>query len=150
MCPNTEFFLVRIFTHSDWMRRDTSYLSVFSPNAEKYGPEKTPRLDTFHAVLICKLFIKRNDFQVHMFRIPWLCCNIFSFIFYRWTLLRPYFLPAAKSLLNRIISHGGSKYKIVKQIEKTFHWHSYLFVKYKIYAVFNIHSKPLGNQTRYL
>ena len=25
------------------------YLSVFSPNTEKYGPEKTPYLDTFHA-----------------------------------------------------------------------------------------------------
>ena len=29
-----------------------SYLSVFSPNARKYGPEKTPYLDTFHAVTI--------------------------------------------------------------------------------------------------
>ena len=28
----------------------TKYLSVFSPNAGKYGPEKTPYLDTFHAV----------------------------------------------------------------------------------------------------
>ena len=33
-CPNTEFFLY--------------YLSVFSPNAGKYRPEKTPYLDTFH------------------------------------------------------------------------------------------------------
>ena len=32
------------------IRRDTKYLSLFSPNAGKYGPEKTPRLDTFHAV----------------------------------------------------------------------------------------------------
>ena len=39
------------FPHSDWIRRDTSYLSVFSPNAGKYGPEKTPYLDTFHAVV---------------------------------------------------------------------------------------------------
>ena len=31
------------------------YLSVFSPNAEKYGPEKTPYVDTFHAVLILKV-----------------------------------------------------------------------------------------------
>ena len=29
---------------------NTKYLSVFSPNARKYGPEKTPYLDTFHAV----------------------------------------------------------------------------------------------------
>ena len=27
-----------------------TYLSVFSPNVEKYGPEKTPYFDTFHAV----------------------------------------------------------------------------------------------------
>ena len=26
------------------------YFPVFSPNAGKYGPEKTPYLDTFHAV----------------------------------------------------------------------------------------------------
>ena len=39
-CPNTEFFLVRIFP----------YLSVFSPKAGKYRPEKTLYLDTFHAV----------------------------------------------------------------------------------------------------
>ena len=29
---------------------DTSYLSVFSPNAGKYGLEKTPYLDNFHTV----------------------------------------------------------------------------------------------------
>ena len=25
-CPNAEFFLLRIFSHSDWIRKDTSYL----------------------------------------------------------------------------------------------------------------------------
>ena len=49
-CPNMEFFLVRIFLHLDWIRRDTEYLSVLSPNTGKYGPEKTPYLDAFHAV----------------------------------------------------------------------------------------------------
>ena len=34
------------FPHSDWIRRDF----VFSPNAGKFGPEKTPYLDTFHVV----------------------------------------------------------------------------------------------------
>ena len=28
------------------------YLSVFSPNAGKYGPEKTLYLDSFHAVML--------------------------------------------------------------------------------------------------
>ena len=50
--PNTVFFLVRIFPHSDWIQRDTSYLSIFSPNAGKYRPGKTPYLDNFHAVVI--------------------------------------------------------------------------------------------------
>ena len=30
--------------------RDTKYLFIFNPNVGKYGPEKTPYLDTFHAV----------------------------------------------------------------------------------------------------
>ena len=49
-CPNTKFFLVCIFSHSDWIRRDTEHLSVFSPNAGKYGAEKTLYLNTFRAV----------------------------------------------------------------------------------------------------
>ena len=50
-CPNTKFFLVRMFLYSGWIRRLTTWTFVFSPNAEKYGPEKAPYLDTFHAVL---------------------------------------------------------------------------------------------------
>ena len=49
-CPNTELFLVRIFPHSDWIWRDTSYLSEFSLNAGKNGPEITPYLETFHFI----------------------------------------------------------------------------------------------------
>ena len=36
------------------------FWSVFSPNAGKYGPEKTPYLDTFHTVLT--IFINFSDF----------------------------------------------------------------------------------------
>ena len=32
-------YLLRIFPHSDWVRGDTQYLSVFSSNAGKYEPE---------------------------------------------------------------------------------------------------------------
>ena len=39
-CPNTEFFLIRIFPHSDSIRGDTEYLSIFSMNVGKYGPQK--------------------------------------------------------------------------------------------------------------
>ena len=40
-----------ISLYSVRMRENTEYLSVFTPNAGKYGPEKTPYLDTFRAVL---------------------------------------------------------------------------------------------------
>ena len=44
-------FLVRIFRYLDWIQGFTPYISVFCPNTGKYGPEKTPYLETFHAVL---------------------------------------------------------------------------------------------------
>ena len=50
--PDTEFFLVGIFPYSGWIQRDTEYLSVFNSNAGKYGPEKNPYLDNFHALLL--------------------------------------------------------------------------------------------------
>ena len=43
-------FLVRIFPQLELIRIDAEYLFIFSPNAGKYEPEKTPYLDTFHAV----------------------------------------------------------------------------------------------------
>ena len=39
-CPNTKFFLVRTFLFSDWIRRFTPQISVFSANTGKHGPEK--------------------------------------------------------------------------------------------------------------
>ena len=68
-CPNMELFLVRIFRHSDWIRRNTWYLSVFSPNAGKYGPEITPYLDTFHAVLNNIFIFKEQSSHIY-------CCPI--------------------------------------------------------------------------
>ena len=55
-------FLVRIFLHTDWIRRDTPYLSVLSPNAGKYAPEKTPYLDTFHAVILVHFRLTNNRY----------------------------------------------------------------------------------------
>ena len=45
-----EFFLVRIFSYSDLIRRFTPSLSVLSPNMGNYGPEKNPYFDTFYTV----------------------------------------------------------------------------------------------------
>ena len=43
--PNMELFLVRIFLYSC-----APLISVFTPNTEKYGPDITLYLDTFHVV----------------------------------------------------------------------------------------------------
>ena len=36
------------------------YFSVFNPNTGTYGPEKTPYLDTFHAVKVVQITIDVN------------------------------------------------------------------------------------------
>ena len=37
------------------------YLSVFSPHARKYGPQKTPYLDTFHALYEVNQLLYRSN-----------------------------------------------------------------------------------------
>ena len=85
-CPNTELFLVLIFLHSDWIWRNTEYLSVFSPNTGKYGPEITLYLDTFRAACFCI-----NFFYVFLYYIFYIVfkitfCNFRCVTFYlcRW------------------------------------------------------------------
>ena len=50
------------------------YLSVFSPNARKYGPEITPYLDTFHAVCYFNYstitFITKVNYHRPMINVP--------------------------------------------------------------------------------
>ena len=50
-----DVFLVRIFPYSDWIRRFTEQISVFSPNTRRYGSEKTPYFDIFYAVKVATL-----------------------------------------------------------------------------------------------
>ena len=45
------------------------YLSVFSPKAGKYGPEETPYLDTFHAVIIPRLELNKESLNTS---VPWM------------------------------------------------------------------------------
>ena len=47
--PNAEFFLVRIFSHLDWIRRDAVSLRIQS-EYWKIQSRKTTYLDTFHAL----------------------------------------------------------------------------------------------------
>ena len=53
--------LVRILLHLGWIRRDNPCLSLFSPNAGKYRPEKL-RIRTLHAVVLankaCRILVE--------------------------------------------------------------------------------------------
>ena len=51
-CPDTKFYLVRIFLYLDWKLTFIELISMFSSNTGKKGPEETPYLDTCHAVLL--------------------------------------------------------------------------------------------------
>ena len=42
--------LVRMFPHLDWIRRDTSYLSLFKSKCGEMLTRKISNMDTFHAV----------------------------------------------------------------------------------------------------
>ena len=65
-CPNTEFFLVSIFSDSNWIQRNTNYLSVFSPNVGKYGPKKTSYFDIFHAMNTLSIAFKKVYLAVYL------------------------------------------------------------------------------------
>ena len=92
-CPNTEFFWSIFFLHSDWIRRDAEYLSVFSPSAGKYGPEKTPYLDNFHAVKclpILKVILNLDKFMKILFHttkylVLWCCFYLRKMFYSEWS-----------------------------------------------------------------
>ena len=71
------------FPHSDWIRRNTPYLFVFSPNAGKCGPEKTQYLDTFHAVRIrlqignTQIYCRQNNQVIKPIRMKKHGCKYF-------------------------------------------------------------------------
>ena len=56
-------FFWSLFSHIRTGYGEIQYLSVFSPNAGKYGTEKTPYLDTFHAVFCVMLL---NSMNIHV------------------------------------------------------------------------------------
>ena len=60
--PNAELVLVRVLPYSDWSISE--YLSIFSPNTGKYGPEKIPYLDTFDAVYLTSIIIRAKLFKI--------------------------------------------------------------------------------------
>ena len=58
-----EFFLVRIFPHSGWIRRDSPYLSVFSPNAENTDQKNLRIWTLFTQCLYTYFFYKKPAYK---------------------------------------------------------------------------------------
>ena len=94
-------------------------------------------------VFIYKLFDKRDGFPFSIVRMPDLSGNIPSFIFYgsimseflriaRCTRQIEDFIPRAKSLCERMVSQGGSRYTVLKQIQKAMLRHPIPFQKFSL------------------
>ena len=86
-CPNTEFFQVRIFPHLDWMQRDAPYLSVFSPNAGKSGPEKAPQgYDQKRKLFRTNSFVLAHSSakKIYIDQFGVSCCWMFSYGSHIW------------------------------------------------------------------
>ena len=81
-CPNTELFLVSIFLYSDWIRRFTPKISVFSLNTGKYGLEITPYLDTFLTVYIKHYYEPCMNFSILTMIFSVKCCKTFLLGFF--------------------------------------------------------------------
>ena len=73
-----------IFPHSDWIRRDTPYLSVFCTNVEKYGPEQL-RIRSLFTQWMFTIKIYHSSFmylQAHYSTSQW-CLTVFVLFFNR-------------------------------------------------------------------
>ena len=97
-------------------------------------------------IFVYKLFDKRDDFPFSIVRMPDLSGNLPSFVFYgsimseflriaRCTRLVADFLPRAQALCKRMISQGGSKNLILKQIRKAITRHPEPFKKFTLSSV---------------
>ena len=95
-----------------WISKlNTEYLCVFSPNTEKHEPEKTPYLDTFHAVSF-------TTFSLNSFKILSCLRLILRYsIFHKWGFLHLelvfrktdfWSLPWALDLLNSLLFRWNS------------------------------------------
>ena len=94
-------------------------------------------------IFVYKLFDKRDDFPFSIVRMPDLSGNIPAFIFYgsimseflriaRCTRLVEDFIPRAKVLCERMVSQGGSKNVILRQIRKAISRHPIPFEKFRL------------------
>ena len=95
-------------------------------------------------IFVYKLFDKRDEFPFSIVRMPDLSGNLPAFIFYgsimseflriaRCTRLIEDFIPRAKMLCERMVSQGGSKNAVLKQVRKAIERYLIPFSKYSVH-----------------
>ena len=112
------------------------FLGIYPPELElkvEHNGSHTTFLDLDISIgkskFIYKMFNRVYRFNFHIVRMPSITSNLPSINFYsstllefvriaRSTLLLKDFLPVAKKQLDRMISRGGSKHMLLKQIKK--------------------------------
>ena len=70
----------RIFPHSDWIRRDTPYLSVLSSNVEKCG-RYADQNNSEHGFFLRSVITYNNVFQFHWNAV--LCQGCYNILFFQ-------------------------------------------------------------------
>ena len=102
-------------------------------------------IDIVEGIFVYKLFDKRDNFPFSIIRMPYLCSDIPSFIFYgsflseflrisRCTLLYEDFISKTSILYKRMVMQGGKRMKLNHQIHKVFKSHQLSFSKYNTTA----------------
>ena len=100
------------------------YFSVFGLNTEKYGPEITPYLDTFHAVLpvfkaLSNLFLHSNVhliLQLFQGDIKFSLCPFWNFGSKTWFYANELFIKFIRNRLGVIYFYVVNNYLIEKEI----------------------------------
>ena len=109
-------------------------------------------------IFVYKLYDKRDDFPFFIIRMPYLCSDSPSYIFYgtflseflrisRCTLLFDDFVSKASALFNRMVTQGGNKAKLKRQINKVLQNHPKSFSKYNKTSQEIIRHVVLNNRT---
>ena len=84
------------FTAWKWSKYGVSsgpYFPVFGLNTGKYGPEKTPYLNTFHAVIGQKDLKRDKHFSVNVLGNKYSRGSCYSFVFHKATDLKDFQIP---------------------------------------------------------
>ena len=125
-----------------------SFSRIYPPSLElkreHHGSHATfldLEINIVNGIFVYKLYDKRDDFPFFIIRMPHLCSDSPSYIFYgtfsseflrisRCTLQFDDFVSKANSLYNRMVKQGGNKSKLRRQINRVSQKHPQYFSKY--------------------